>query len=365
MNLQNQVMVFDAKTKSFSPELQEVTELAGGEVLVRIRCCTICGSDLHTWSGRRAGPARCVLGHEIVGEVVDWGGERPPLDYFGNAISTGQRITWNMAVGCGKCFFCRRGLQQKCERLFKYGHEFDDARAATGGLGQYCRLVAGTAIFPLPDSLPDQVATPANCATATVCAATRLIGETHPLPGATALVVGLGMLGLTAVARLADLGAANILAFDLDPDRAELARRFGATHVVSSADQVGKAVQSLTDSRGADIVMDFAGVPAAVQASIRHARVGGCVLLAGSVFPTGEIAIDPESFVRRMLTVRGLHNYLPVDLKDALEFLERTHPRYPFAELVSKSYELANVANAFKFAADQSPVRIAIVGKTL
>lgn len=361
MDFENQVMVFDAPSRTFSRELHQVLELSDGEVLVRVRCCTICGSDLHTWQGRRSAPTRCVLGHEIIGDVLTWGGDHPPQDYAGNPIQVGQRITWAMTVSCGDCFYCNSGIGQKCERLFKYGHELAQSSNSTGGLSRYCQLKKNTAIFPVPDSLPDSVATPANCASATVMAAIRSVRQTHNIEDANVLVIGMGMLGLTACTMLREYGSKEVIALDRNHERSSKALAFGATrHAIDECD-LNLIIDDATQNRGVDIAFDFAGVAAAVEQAIRHLRIGGCALLAGSVFPTDEIPIQPETIVRRMITLRGLHNYLPSDLEMALQFLEQFHQQYPFETLVEKQFPLVQAADAFEFAEKEKPIRVSVV----
>ncbi len=333
-----------------------------GEVLIRVTCCTICGSDLHTFCGRRSAPANCVLGHEIIGTVEAWNGSTTPVDFEGRELSVSQRVTWVMAVGCGDCFFCHNNISQKCEQLFKYGHQSPSGDVPTGGLSQYCMLVPGTPIFRIPDSLSDEVASPANCATATVSAAIRLVKETHVIPGGSALIVGAGMLGLTAAAMLCDAGASQVLISDVDSNRLTVASSFGATHCIDSQDQdsFSSTLDSVTSGRGVDIALDFAGTLAAVETALKSVRVGGCVLLAGSVFPMKELCLSPEQMVREMLTIRGLHNYGVSDLDHALGFLERTHTRYPFHELVGLTFPLDQTPKAFERASNERPIRVAI-----
>lgn len=358
---------FSSKNRLFRQRQLSAPVLRPGEILIRVTCCTICGSDLHTYTGRRNAPPGCVLGHEIIGKVAGWhDGDGTPTDFHGNQLQIGQRVTWAMAVGCGRCFFCRSNLSQKCDSLFKYGHEpCDDQQRCsgpTGGLSDYCVLVPGTPVFSLPESLTDEAACPANCATATVCAAIRTIEQTHPLGKTTALVVGAGMLGMTAVAQLNEGGARQIVVVDPNRERLQLARSFGATHCLDSADQeeVLTLVKSISDGRGADIALDFAGVTAAVETCITMVRVGGCVLLAGSVFPSDEVSISPEQIVRRMITIRGLHNYLPEDIDRAIRFLERTKGRFPFHQLVEKTFTLQETQQAFEYALANHPVRVAV-----
>ena len=354
-------MEFDAKNRSFIRRDFAKPEPQVGELLVRVTCCTICGSDLHTFSGRRGAPANCVLGHEIIGELVGWAGDQP-LDFHGNPLRLGQRVTWVMAFGCGSCFFCQHSLNQKCESLFKYGHESGDGGRPTGGLSEYCVLVPGTPVFQVPDSLSDETACPANCATATVCAAIRLVRQSHRIGESVAMVVGAGMLGLTAVAMLVEAGAQSVVVVDTNQQRLEIARRFGATHCVCSdqLEAIASAVKNISDDRGADIAFDFAGVTSAVEACLGSVRIGGCVLLAGSVFPSAEICMSPESIVRRMLTIRGLHNYLPGDLDDALKFLQRVEGHSPFSQLVERCFPLSETPLAFEYARKHRPVRVAV-----
>lgn len=350
-------MEFDAKSRGFIRREMGRPRPRDREVLVRVRSCTLCGSDLHTYTGRRASPPACVLGHEIIGDVEAWG--VGAVDFHGRPLRAGQRVTWAMAVGCGECFFCRNGLGQKCETLFKYGHEpAYPANRPTGGLSEYCLLTPGTPIFPLPDSTPDSLAAPANCATATVSAALRLIEQTHSIRAAAVLITGAGMLGLTAAAQLHEAGAGQIVVVDPCQRRRSLAADFGASQAVAAVDShCGAAISA---GRGFDVAIDFAGVSQAVQSCLDSVRIGGCVLLAGSVFPTASIPLAPEQAVRKMLTLRGLHNYLPHDLERALQFLDHAQHQYPFVELVSHSFPLSRVTEAFQVFESERPVRVAV-----
>ncbi len=165
---------------------------AGSEALVRVRCATICGSDLHSCFGRRPSPVPCVPGHEMTGEIVALGPEGA-CDFRGNPLAPGDRVTWSMVWSCGECFYCRRGLRPRCERLMKFGHEaMAPGRTLIGGMAQYCHLPPGTAIFRVPPSVTDAAASPANCATATVAAMLRNAG---PIAGDVVVIHGAGMPG--------------------------------------------------------------------------------------------------------------------------------------------------------------------------
>lgn len=329
-----------------------------GELLVEITCSTICGSDLHTWHGRREEPTPCVLGHEIVGRIVAFGAGAPRIDLKGQPIHEGDRITWTLAASCGECFFCRRGLPQKCEHLFKYGHSaIAPGREFSGGFAECCLLSAGTGVVRVPDPVSDTLAAPANCAVATVAAACRLGG---PLEGSSVAVLGAGVLGLTACAMARALGAAEVVACDLDPDREALALDFGASRF-ATPDELGEMSLDLTAGRGADISMEFSGAAEAVRGALDVTRTGGTAIIAGTTTPGQSISLDPNQLVRRMLNIRGLHNYAPTDLVSAMDFLGEHGERFPFEQLGGGRFDLERIDNAFRHSSEHPGLRTAIL----
>lgn len=334
-------------------------EPRGAELLVRVACCTLCRSDLHTHAGRRTEPTPTVLGHEIVGRIEAFGPQAPRHDAEGVPLSVGSRVSWAVAVGCGSCFFCAEDLPQKCECPYKYGHErLSTERPLGGGLADWVVLVPGTVLFRVADAVPDLVAAPANCATATVAALLRHGG---PVAGRTVLILGGGVLGVTACAMARTADARAVLVSDPVPACRERALRFGATHVFpAETEELTAGVHQLTQGRGADLVLELAGVAASVQAALALARIGGTVVLAGTVAPLETIRFDPENVVRRLLTIRGVHNYHPRDLATALGFLAGPGRAFPWQSLVVAEYPLERADEAFAAAHAQPGVRIAV-----
>ncbi len=350
--------VFSGHGQPFRLEEFPIPAPGRGELLVDVSCSTICGSDLHTWHGRREEPVPCVLGHEIVGRIVAFGPGAPRIDLRGEPLTEGDRITWTLAASCGECFFCTRGLPQKCEHLFKYGHSsISPGREFSGGFAECCLLNAGTGIVKLPDALPDVLAAPVNCAIATVAAAFRLAG---PVEGATVAVLGCGVLGLTAAAMARQLGAAQVLTCDVEPARAEMARRFHSDFFCTPDDLTSLSAE-LTDGRGADLTMEFSGAASAAAAALAIARTGGTALIAGTTAPGGRVTLDPNDLVRRMLTVKGLHNYAPQDLLSAVDFLTASMDAVPFHSLVGDSFGLASIEDAFGESSRKPGTRIAVM----
>jgi threonine dehydrogenase-like Zn-dependent dehydrogenase len=156
-------------------------------------------------------------------------------------------------------------------------------------------------------------------------------------------------------------GAHAVLVCDPDAARRQRALAFGATHAVSDETEVlAGAIASASAGRGADVVLEFAGVPAAVAAGLEHARIGATVVLAGTVRPTPPVAVDPERIVRRQLTIRGVHNYAPADLAKALDFLAGPARTYPFSSLIGPSFPLEAADAAFEHAHAHPGTRVVV-----
>ncbi|MBS9374230.1 zinc-binding dehydrogenase [Rhodococcus sp. B50] len=305
-------------------ELRKVPIPALGyrELLVRVRLATVCGSDLHTVSGRRSGPAPSVLGHEGVGEVVAAGPHA--------SVAAGERIVWSVTCACHDCDRCRSGRTAKCRSVTKVGHEpFTGSWPLSGTYSEYIVLPAGATTVPVPAALPDVVAAPASCATATAAAVVEAAGE---LAGRRVVVCGAGLLGIAAVAMSAEAGA-DVTIVDIDPQRAARAERFGAV---------------LDDGGPVDIALDFSGSAEAIASLVPRLDVGGRLVLAGSVAPGPAVPVDPETIVRRWLMVTGVHNYEPGHLRSAVDFLTRTVATYPWDELVEDPVPLDEVENVLR-----------------
>lgn len=342
--------------------------LGPGDALVELEYSTVCGSDLHTVSGRRSAPAPLVLGHEQVGRVVAVGAGARRADAL--PLAVGDRVVWSLTVSCGDCDRCLRGLTQKCRTLEKYGHErLRDGWQLSGGFASHVHLLAGTAIAVVPESLPREVAAPLSCGTATAVAALDMAAQITDLDGATVLVLGAGLVGLTAIAVAADRGA-RVIAADPDAGRRSLAERFGAHRAVDPtlpADAAGSlrsALAELRASEGVDAAIEASGSAAAVATAVGALDIGGVAVLVGSVHPVGKVPVDPESLVRGLRTIRGLHNYAPRHLDEAVRFLTERHGDYPFGELVGAAFPLSELDAAIELAAAGGSVRIGVRGSS-
>ena len=323
--------------------------LAPGDALVAIELATVCGSDVHTVLGHRSAPTPLVLGHEQVGRVIALGrGGAKTTD--GRRVSIGERVVWSVAVPCGRCARCRRGLPQKCLNLQKYGHErMRRGWELSGGFATHTHILDGTPMVAVPDDLPAEILAPASCSTATVAAALEAASAIVPLDGALVLIAGAGMLGLTAAAMATEAGA-RVVVTDPVPERRQAARAFGAVAVAdprAAADSRTGLATALNRAGGRasspTIALELSGASSAVRSLLAAVDVGGVLVLVGSVSPGPELSVMPEQLVRRLLTIRGVHNYAPRHLEQAVRFLTEAGAKYPFAEQVGAEFPLAQV----------------------
>jgi len=353
-------VVFSAPDRPLEVRHYPPPALQSGELLVKIRCCTLCGSDLHSFFGRRSTPCPCILGHEITGTALALPANEEVLDYAGNKLQVGDRICWSVMAHCGSCPRCLGGLPQKCVSLFKYGHQrLDEAAPFAGGLADVCHLRRGTTVCRVPERLPDGVAALATCAGATVAAALRLAGS---IRDRAVLIQGAGALGLLACAMANQAGARSVLVADTAADRLSLAERFGATTtILAGKTRLDEVVRNVTDRGRIDVALEMSGAPEALETGLPMLGLGAVYVLVGGALPSRLAGVPMEHVVKNLITIRGVHNYWPEDLDAAIRFLDKSFDVYPFGDLVGEHFELEEAAEAFRSAATGRFCRVAVV----
>ena len=249
---------------------------AEDEVLLKIRACGICGSDIHGWdgsSGRRRPPL--IMGHEASGEVLAVG---PRVERW----KPGDRVTFDSTIWCGQCDYCRAGQVNLCEN----------------------RRVVGVAPARILYALPDALSFEQAAMVEPVSIAIHAIKRVTVLPTDTAVVVGAGMIGLFVVQALRWAGAKQIIAVDLAENRLDLARELGATHTLKSdACDVTAEVLKLTGGRGADSAFEAVGISPTVNLALATLRRGGQAVLVGNL--AAKIDFPLQAVVTREITVHG------------------------------------------------------------
>ena len=269
-----------------------VPDLADDEVLIRVRACGICGSDVHGYdgsTGRRIPPL--IMGHEAAGTI-----ERPGRGVSG--FAAGDRVTFDSTVYCGRCEYCQRGAVNLCDARRVLGVSCADYRRH-GAFAEYVAVPARI-VYRLPDRIPFEHAAVIEA----LAVAVHAVALRAPAPGDRVVVFGCGMIGLLVLQVLRDRGCRNVTAVDVDADRLALATRLGADSAIDGRNpDVPAAVRALTNGRGADLALDAVGVTATVQAAVRSVRKGGTVTLIGNVSQTVELPL--QEVVTRQLTLHG------------------------------------------------------------
>jgi putative phosphonate catabolism associated alcohol dehydrogenase len=355
--------VYEAPNTPFILKEYPLRPAGPREVLARVTMSTICRSDIHSYEGRRPNPVPCILGHEIIG-VVEEIGPGIERDMRGERLHAGDRVTWTEYFFDGDSYYRDvLDMPQKSHGLRKYGHDrADEDPHFTGGFADYCYILPGTGILKLPAELSDEEATPLNCGVATMVSVTEAAAI---VMGDAVVIQGLGLLGLYGVALARSRGARLVIGLDAVPARLDAAKRFGADLTIdvgrATEDEVVKAVRQACPPDGADAVVEVCGVPDVIPSGLRMLRTGGRYVLGGLVNPNAHVTIDANVVVRQWVTLRGIHNYHPRHLVQALDFVMTHRDRFPFRDIVDSRFRLSDLGVAFQKAAARSVLRAAIV----
>jgi len=334
---------------------KDVPQLNDGEILVKNLYTTLCGSDIHTYCGHRIEPTQVVLGHEIVGEILDLDQTHIVKDFRGEPVNVGDRITWSIFAVPAGIEAPRPDMPQKSDHLYKYGHTLaSEDNIFSGGLADYCVLQPNTAFIKISSSIPVKVAATISCAHSTVMGALRVAEQ---IQDKRVIIFGAGLLGLSCVAMCKEAGAQWIGLIDNDNTRLHWGSKFGSDEVYPSITEDHAGDLPWPE---ADIVFDMTGNPGAMKIGIDSLALGGCAVWIGAVFPAKPVQIDAQKIVRKLLQIRGLHNYNYDDFVNATRFIEDNHSKYPFEDLIEKEYPLNDIEAAFKYASESKPVRVGI-----
>jgi len=267
-------------------------EIGMDDVLVRVRTCGICGSDVHGLdgsTGRRIPPL--VMGHEAAGEVVETGPAASDL-------KPGDRVTFDSTIYCGKCYHCGRGEVNLCENRMVLGVSPGEYRRH-GAFAEYV-AVPRRIVYRLPEGLSYEAAAMVEA----VSVAVHAVNLTPVVLGDTGVVVGTGMIGVLTVQSLKAAGCARVIAIDPDEGRLKMAREMGASATINPKAQDAVAViKEMTAGRGADVALECVGAAEPIRTAINAVRKGGAVTLVGNVSPTVEIPL--QVVVSRQIRLQG------------------------------------------------------------
>jgi len=265
---------------------------ADDEVLLRVRACGICGSDIHGWdgsTGRRRPPL--IMGHEASGEIAAVGSR---VDGW----RVGERVTFDSTISCGECPSCRSGHVNLCDRRRVLGVAPAEYRQH-GAFAEFVTLPPRI-LYRLPDALSFEQAAMVE----PVSIAVHAVQRVRVSPTDTAVVVGSGMIGLFVIQALRWAGAKRIIALDLEEKRLALARELGATDTVKSdRDDTAAEIARLTGGQGADLAFEVVGVAPTLNLALASLRRGGSAVLVGNL--AAKVDFPLQAVVTREISLFG------------------------------------------------------------
>lgn len=353
-------------------ELREypLPEPAPGCVLVKMEVSGICGTDKHTYQGyttQYAGagspkqiPFPIIQGHENVGTIAAIGAGDTYTDFEGVPLAVGDRVVVGPNVSCGKCYYCRHDFPYYfCENTTDYGNNLSakDPPHLFGGWSQYMYIVPGSFLVRVPDELPSEIAVLTEIMAVTVGLDRAKQISAFPNESFrfddTVAVLGVGPLGMCFLMKARMLGAGTIIAVDLSDYRLDFAGRLGADHVVNAgqttvAERVA-FVRDHTHGRGADVVVECAGVPPVVPEALEMLRLGGLLVEAGNFSDLGDVRINPHRHLcAKSARILGVGGEEPAAYGPSMRQMERYMRHYPLKEFVTHRFGLRDVEAAVK-----------------
>ncbi|MBI3825301.1 MAG: zinc-binding dehydrogenase [Candidatus Rokubacteria bacterium] len=351
MSATGRAAVFFGPGKPFEIRDVRIPEVEPDAVLIRVSLANVCGSDLHFWRGDA--PLRLpedgwIFGHEMTGRVAKLGA-RVKTDSLGRPLAEGDRVAYTYFYPCGRCYACLNKEFAACPAKLERPLGPSQFPHFHGAFAEYYYLRPGGAIFKVPDALSDALVAPVNCALCQVIYGLERAGLRF---GGTVVIQGAGGLGLQAAAVARDKGAAMVIVVDQIPGRLELAKAFGADHTIDLREVTERKdrvalVRKLTGGVGADVACDFVGFAHVIPEGIEMLRSGGTYLEIGTISRGQKVELEPSLLVWGSKSIVGVIQYDPWVIPRALDFLVRNRQRFPFDRLLSHTYPLEKINEAF------------------
>jgi L-iditol 2-dehydrogenase len=313
----------------------QVPHISSKEILVKMRVCGVCGTDVEKLHGVRVTPP--VLGHEAAGEIDQIGAEV-------HAFSKGDRVIVHHHVPCYSCFYCQRGDHTMCA-------DFPKSNLDPCGFAEYFRVpetnVSKGAVFKIPSNMSYEEAAfaePTGCCI-------RGLNKLAVDPQDSVLVIGAGPAGLTHIVLLRSAQIRQVLATDVVETRLKTAVEFGANEAFDAAGEGSdKAILDATEGRGPDKVIVASGSNKAIESSLRLVRKGGRILLFG--IPPGGIRLswDPSYIFIREICLTPSYSTTETEIKTAIEMMAAR--RIKLTKMITHRFGLHEIEKAFRAAED-------------
>jgi threonine dehydrogenase-like Zn-dependent dehydrogenase len=343
-------------------------DLPQGAALLRTARSEVCGTDVHLWHGRLAGvPYPIIPGHVSAGLLDSMRGPVTAID--GSTPREGDRVVFfDVHRTCGRCRACTvHRTPTRCPSRRVYGITDSAREGLFGGWAQYIFLEPGVGVATLPESVSFEDYIGAGCGLLT---AVHILERAGLRRGDTVLVQGVGAVGLSVIALARLGGASTIFAVGDPPARLSLAKAMGADEVfelgaTTITDRGGaasaeaerlEAVRARTHGEGADVVIEAAGSPRAVEEGVRLVRDGGRYVIAGHYTDVGPSTINAHQHInRKHLEIRGCWGSEARHLLTALTLLAEHSRDIPWRSIGERTYPLASLGDAL---ADAEAMRL-------
>jgi 2-desacetyl-2-hydroxyethyl bacteriochlorophyllide A dehydrogenase len=298
--------IFYSPDRPLNIEEVEKPKIAPTEVLVAVKVCGICHTDVAMIRGiyppRKKPPF--ILGHEISGEVVEVGSEV-------KRIKIGDRVVVQASISCGNCYFCLIGRDNICAETETIGIDRD------GGYAEYVSVPERN-VFKLPQQISYEEGAVISDALSTPYHAI----ETAQLEmNDTVVIFGMGGLGLNAVQVATKLRGANVIAVDIVDSKLKLAQDFGAYQIVNASkeDPVEK-VRKITKGFGANCALEFIGLPITYVQAVKSVKRGGKVVMVGA--STKDFSIAPFRLFKEELKITGSYTAIKSDFPILIDLVK-------------------------------------------
>jgi threonine dehydrogenase-like Zn-dependent dehydrogenase len=357
--------------------LPEVKERAA---LVRMIMSGICGTDKHMFSGETTHPGGqestfpLIPGHENLAYVEKLGSDGKRYDANGSEIAEGDRVVPACDVLCGECYMCRNFYGWPwCERVFGYGTTIScrEPPHLFGGWAEKMYILPQVFMFKVPKDVPDRVAVltepmaVAYSSFARAMAPYWLVKEGAG-PGDTVVVQGSGPLGLSHAAIAKMVGAGRVIVIGAPRRRLDLAKKLGADETISVEEIISQKeridlVRSLTNGRGAELVIECVGLPSAVSEGLEMTSVGGTYLVVGNYIDMGGVSINPQrQILSRNVRIIGVNGMPYQSYARALNLLDLNWKRLNLDEFLTHTYSIDEAEQALRTGLNLESLKIAI-----
>jgi len=321
------------KPGEFKIEDVEKPQIKPNEVLIRIKYCGICGTDLHAFTGEI--PASwlgiippVILGHEFSGEVVEVGKDV-------TEIEVGDKVTVDPMYGCGRCVPCRRGDIKQCLVMKTIGY------SENGGFAEYCKARCDL-VYKLPTNVSFEegaLIEPVSCAYHTIERA-----EIHP--GTCVAILGLGSIGLILLQLAKMAGAYPLIAIDLIPQKLELAKKLGADIVLNPKEvDLTEEIKNITNGYGVEVCIEAVGKKGTYEQAIDLVGIGGRAILMGFCPQGTTISLDTWSMMLKEITIK-LSRENPFTFEKAITTIESG--KVNVKALISHVFSLEEILEGFE-----------------